>query len=1321
MRLTFPNTRFTLILAFLLCFQMNTRAQNISDAAALVLQDGHRYEIQDMMPSTSSDYLISKSEGELILWDLKEGKKAKTFGYQGKVYGQAPPEPVPFWKMLLRPMRFLTSPRGGNEKERLQYSRLIHLDDQQGVMFTYSQDAVYKQQFDMNRGPKPDVRFQIWRPSIWGIGLREIQDIAVAEVFTDTVADVSLLVAATPNGKIKVWDHERKRWKSTLRTRKLKGVIGLLEQLADIRTKKWRELEFFHVFSPKTLKISSDGTRLIAAGDQTVKGWDIQKRRARLIFSDEQALDVRSIDLSNDSKELVVYSAARVSEPKYEPIFKTEVWLHQLETEEKNLIHEYYGIQSPYERKAFEHAQVSYSPDTTFLAFTSPKGIVIYNRVTKQKHVIEESHFRLRNHLFLPNLFAFDKTGKSIFWDAPETHRDIYVSDCYSGTTFNRMGGWSTRIEDLTVTPKNELILGEKRLRTLNLNSITGGHRYSNLLQQARDSGDIFLKTKFHPAGGVMALATLKLNDTVATDKRMLDFYGYEFRIGRVNNVIKDVILPTHRYYQKLYKPRKEYVKAEWGLHALLPESNVIVPLGTLEGLELSIAIDTANNRMAAATCGQEHKRNTKQRLLVYNMESGDTVMSFRQGDYYRMAFSPDGSQLAFSSSYGARLIRIMNVEDRSMVKRLGRQPFYMARLVEFLVGLGKGQKSRETLVYSPNGRYLAATNRKNTSIRIYDVQDNYRSVSLKPSREGLMAKLMNMMSSSSSDQINSLAFSPDGARILGATESGKMKVWETKSGKPLRTIYAGFNGIQKAVFSADGKNILALEGGINLMVFGEEDVRPVSNMVNAANMEDYLIWNRNDFYASTENGHRAIGFSDNDRVYSFENFDLSQHRPDAILSSIDTSQHQFIEIYLKARLKRLEKMGLSPEMLQSSFVLPGLELITENLPLSTDQDTLHLSYAADGHGHSIRSVQLWVNDVPLYGLRGHKLSEPSETPEIDIEVPLSAGSNKIQCSVRDTNGVESLKRTFFMYRDREVKPVLHIVALGASEFANPKHNLDYSQKDASDVIDALQQTVDSQYASIEIHELFNQDFTLEALKVLKPELQNTNVDDQVIVFISSHGLLDDSLNYYIATAGTDFENVENTGIPYEAIEHLLDSIPARNKLLLIDACHSGEMDEETVEYYKNKKTSRIEAKDMVFKSYPITAKADSADSAQIVKVGLNTSFEWMKQLFNDVRYSTGSLVISSSSGVQLSIEGEKYQNGVFTYCVLEGLREAKADENRDGQVSVLELQAYVNSRVPELTEGIQQPTFRVEPLGNDFVLPGCDMKDKEEELVRGW
>src|SRR5258708_4760399 len=109
-----------------------------------------------------------------------------------------------------------------------------------------------------------------------------------------------------------------------------------------------------------------------------------------------------------------------------------------------------------------------------------------------------------------------------------------------------------------------------------------------------------------------------------------------------------------------------------------------------------------------------------------------------------------------------------------------------------------------------------------------------------------------------------------------------------------------------------------------------------------------------------------------------------------------------------------------------------------------------------------------------------------------------------------------------------------------------------------------------------------------------------------------------------------------------------------------------------------------------MFRSFPGTS---------VRKIGLENSFELMKEMFADLRHGSGATVISSAGGAEYAIEGTEWNNGVFTYCLINGLREMKADLNTDGHVTLSEIEEYLQKKVPELTNGKQKPTSRTENL----------------------
>ena len=181
--------------------------------------------------------------------------------------------------------------------------------------------------------------------------------------------------------------------------------------------------------------------------------------------------------------------------------------------------------------------------------------------------------------------------------------------------------------------------------------------------------------------------------------------------------------------------------------------------------------------------------------------------------------------------------------------------------------------------------------------------------------------------------------------------------------------------------------------------------------------------------------------------------------------------------------------------------------------------------------------------------------------------------------------------------------------------------------------------------------------------------------------------------NYFFATHDIDFNKPGENGLPYEALESLLANTKAYRKLLIMDTCHSGELDKEEVEESKNED---VRIGDVQFRSVNSALKLKES-------FGVENVNEMMEMLFTDVRKGTGATVISSAGGVEFAMESDTWKNGLFTYCFINGLTDKSTDTNYDGIITVSEIRAYVYKNVTLLSKGRQKPTAKSENLSVDF------------------
>jgi uncharacterized caspase-like protein len=223
---------------------------------------------------------------------------------------------------------------------------------------------------------------------------------------------------------------------------------------------------------------------------------------------------------------------------------------------------------------------------------------------------------------------------------------------------------------------------------------------------------------------------------------------------------------------------------------------------------------------------------------------------------------------------------------------------------------------------------------------------------------------------------------------------------------------------------------------------------------------------------------------------------------------------------------------------------------------------------------------------------------------------------------------------------------------------------------------------------------LTNEQVTLENLNEIKLFLALADINDQVIIFVAGHGVLDVNFDYYFASYDMEFSSPALRGIPYEMIEALLDGIKPLKKLLFMDTCHSGEVDKDEVKISEKTIDS---GSDIVFRNVGVTIENKEN------QLGLQNTSELMKSVFTDLRRGTGTTVISSAGGVEFAMESELWNNGLFTYCLLNGLTTMKADLDKNKEISVSELQSYVQTEVSKLSKGKQKPTSRIENRSLDY------------------
>jgi WD40 repeat protein len=604
-------------------------------------------------------------------------------------------------------------------------------------------------------------------------------------------------------------------------------------------------------------------------------------------------------------------------------------------------------------------------------------------------------------------------------------------------------------------------------------------------------------------------------------------------------------------------------------------------------------------------------------------------------------------------------------------------------------------------------------------------------------------------------------AFNSQGDRILTKTQDQKkFKLWDYPSGKLIYNL--GWDDQERtagsAVFSTDGKNILtssyvaddndyiikyepldlwSVETGkvlhtINIGSALPQDIywkdEVVSSIQNskvgmfdiktgkekasfvAIDDNDYVFVLPSGEYMGTSGGVKYLSWRLNNKLYDFDQWDLQYNRPDKVLEQLGNPDTALIHMFRKAYLKRLKRAGFTEAMFSKEWHTPEIKILNPEefaAPVSDPHKQLEISLSDTKF--NLDRVNVWINDVPIAGQNGISLrNNPASSVIKDIPLTLSAGTNRIQVSCTNEKGVESLKEVVEVICNpiSETKPDLYIIAISVSSYKDKRYNLQYAVKDGRDIASLFNSELSekSGFNRIIIDTLFNAAAVKESFFKLREKLMATDVNDQVVVFVSGHGILDKNMDFYFATYDIDFSQPEKRGISFDNLEDLLDGIPARKKLMMMDACHSGEVDKEEQTDLIAQNVDR--SSDITFrgdvKEYSFKGINSSASGSG---TNLNSSFELMQELFAGLDKGTGTTVISAAAGKGYALESPKWNNGIFTYSIINGLKNKAADKNKDGIITISELKDYSIKLVDLLTGGKQKPTARRESINYDWKI----------------
>jgi hypothetical protein len=240
----------------------------------------------------------------------------------------------------------------------------------------------------------------------------------------------------------------------------------------------------------------------------------------------------------------------------------------------------------------------------------------------------------------------------------------------------------------------------------------------------------------------------------------------------------------------------------------------------------------------------------------------------------------------------------------------------------------------------------------------------------------------------------------------------------------------------------------------------------------------------------------------------------------------------------------------------------------------------------------------------------------------------------------------------------------LHALIAGVSDYAAPDMALAYAAKDARDFAHALEGQKGGYYAEVETHVLVDRQVTRENLIDGLDWLakQQNGPEDVSVLFLAGHGLTDEKLAYWFLPADATEEQAHSRGLSQDDVRRALTNV-AGKVVWFLDTCHAG-------------------------------------GAAKRSPVDMNVLLNTIASAENG-----GIVAFASSKGEETSIESSAWKNGAFTKALVEGVEQGRAAAFGGDAITTSMLDAFLQARVSDLTDGEQHPVMNRPPQEADFTF----------------
>jgi WD40 repeat protein/uncharacterized caspase-like protein len=553
--------------------------------------------------------------------------------------------------------------------------------------------------------------------------------------------------------------------------------------------------------------------------------------------------------------------------------------------------------------------------------------------------------------------------------------------------------------------------------------------------------------------------------------------------------------------------------------------------------------------------------------------------------------------------------------------------------------------------VFSRDGQLIGALN-NNSSFQVWK-------------RDGTPLDIAQSSPLQEIGKTNCLAFSPDGKSMLTGYSDNIIRRWSLEGHKLLQ-VYNGHSGaILELKYAPDGRHFISGSDDNTARIWDAETGKELISLI-AVGQKDWVAITPDGLFDASAGAMNSLYFVNGLEKINLELLKRQYYEPGLLakvmgyqeggLRKVEKPKNEDLFPLIKSAVIKGDQLQVDIEERKGGMGKVML-LLNDNIKLEDNINPKGKSdfkvdlneYAAFLFADSVNKLS-----IQTFNRDGWFHSEPYPLKYIPAGVGQKGDSSSTLVAFRPKKiaALESIN--------------LYALVVGTSKFTGATLNLKYPEKDAQAFANALQLAGKPLFgANMDVRVLTTDadpwPRRAEIKKILAEFAQKADPADVLLLYFSGHGVTyppnsEKGQFYYLTTdvqdANLQDEAVRNSKtIAFDSLQAWIGQIHALKRILILDACNSGDVVDKLTQGEKSLGQDQIRA---------------------------------LQQMQDE----SGLFVLAGSAASKSSFEASRFGHGLLTYSLLNNMPRVAA-ENPNGWVGVYNLFDYAQKEVPVLAKEI--------------------------------